>query len=420
LLTHLDRQLDRRLVQTVTATITAILTFRHRAAGLLLSELGAFILSPAHAPASTKRLSNLLRSPRWAAATVQTWLWIQAAQQIAMLHARGETPLLVWDTSVLESAESPRLPDLCPVRSAKAARFHRHTPGYCNPPSGWPIMVPGLHWLGVLVVGATTAPWVAAMRWWTTRGAVVSCQWAEEYALLRDCWRAWGRTVTHIWDRGYASAPWLIPALEANVRFVLRWKKGQMLLNRDGDAAKAWEIARGKRTWSTQPIYDTHTRQMRRYGVVAMNVTHPAHARPLWLVVARPGQGREPWYLLTSDPAPNAAAAWRVVFAYAKRWQIEQTWRYGKSELAMESPRVWTWDRRLKLLVLVTLAYAFLLSLMDGAWTVIRARVFGWGCHRTGQAARAAALPLYRLRAAISQLWLMHRPQESPEVQTSG
>ena len=34
-------------------TLQALLLFRHRAHGLLLSELGAFLLDPEHAPAGT-------------------------------------------------------------------------------------------------------------------------------------------------------------------------------------------------------------------------------------------------------------------------------------------------------------------------------------------------------------------------------
>lgn len=30
-----------------------------------------------------------------------------------------------------------------------------------------------------------------------------------------------------------------------------------------------------------------------------------------------------------------------MVFAYARRWQIEMAFRYTKSELALESPRLW-------------------------------------------------------------------------------
>ncbi len=65
LLATLDAQLDVRLVRTFLATMAVIMQFRNRAQGLLLSELGAYLLSPQHAPAGTKRISNLLRSSKW-------------------------------------------------------------------------------------------------------------------------------------------------------------------------------------------------------------------------------------------------------------------------------------------------------------------------------------------------------------------
>jgi len=138
--------------------------------------------------------------------------------------------------------------------------------------------------------------------------------------------------------------------------------------------------------------------------VLALAVTHPEHARPLWLVVARMKGGREPWYLLTSDIVRNADEAWDVVLAYARRWQIEQTWRYSKSELGFESPRVWTWERREKLLLMQTLVYAFLLSLLRETFDLFREACLRWGCHRTGKRSREVAAPLYRLRAALSRL----------------
>ena len=60
----LDEQLDRRLVRTFSLALGAMVRLRHNRSGLLLSELGAHILSPGKAPAGTKRLSNLLRSPK--------------------------------------------------------------------------------------------------------------------------------------------------------------------------------------------------------------------------------------------------------------------------------------------------------------------------------------------------------------------
>jgi hypothetical protein len=64
-LVMLDEVLDKRLVRTFVRTVIAIIMLRQGSNGLLLSELGGYILNPAQAPAGTKRLSNLLRSKRW-------------------------------------------------------------------------------------------------------------------------------------------------------------------------------------------------------------------------------------------------------------------------------------------------------------------------------------------------------------------
>src|SRR3954447_23517477 len=101
LLRTLEQQLDRRLVSTFLATLIAIVEWRNRAHGLLLSELGAYLLTPEQAPAGTKRVSNLLRSPRWSASLIADWLWQQADIRVQTLREAGEEVLLVWDGSVL-------------------------------------------------------------------------------------------------------------------------------------------------------------------------------------------------------------------------------------------------------------------------------------------------------------------------------
>jgi hypothetical protein len=425
LLQQLDEQIDRRLVSSFGATLQAILELRNRACGLLLSELGGYILTPDRAPAGTKRLSNLLRSPKWHYSLIEEFLWGKAQQRVEELESRGEEVLIVWDSSELEKPESTALEGLCSVRSSRAARLRRIKPGYYSPPgglSGPPVFVPGMHWLGVLVVGLNEQsgpPVVGAMQWWTSRGKHASEKRWEEWYLLFGCARRWASRVLHVWDRGFAGSPWLKMAFMYWVHFVMRWPSRYVLVDEEGNKRKAWQIVAGKRSWSYRRLWDTHQRCSRRVGVLAQEVRHPHYPdKPLWLVVSRPGKGRRPWYLLTNEPVLCDEDAWRVVLSYKRRWEVETTWRYGKSELAMESPRLWLWDNRLKLLMMATLVYAFLLSLLDVDFGPLRCWLLRWWCHRNGKWSEDTPAPLYRLRSAISRLWSDHHP--SALLQTSG
>lgn len=403
LLVTLNQQLDVRLVRTFLATLCAIVCLRHRQHGLLLSELGAYVAGAEHAPAGTKRLSNLLRAPAWAPALLHQWLWTRAQAELQALEAAGEDALAIWDESVLEKPETEQQPDFCPVRSSKGRRLSRIRPGFFQPPTRRPLHVAGLHWLGVVLTSQASVPVVAAMTWWTTRGERATTQVVVVSQLLIRTAQAWGQRVLHLFDRGFASGPWVETFLALGLRFVLRWKKGQQLVDNWGESRKAWEIARGKRSVDQRWLRDSHTGVRRKVGIVAIPVNHPSHAQPLWLVVARTGKGQEPWYLLTSEVIRTVDDAWRVVLAYGRRWQIEQTWRYSKSELAFESLRVWSWERREKLLLMATLVYAFLLSLL--VCPALCAWLLRLGCHRTGERSRTVAAPLYRLRAALAALW---------------
>ena len=116
LLVQLDAVLDKRLVRTFLATIQVIITFRDRANGLLLSELGGYLETPDKAPAGTKRLSNLLHSCKWAAWLIARFLWQRASQQLEEWTQVGEEGLVIWDESVWEKPESQQLEGLCAVR----------------------------------------------------------------------------------------------------------------------------------------------------------------------------------------------------------------------------------------------------------------------------------------------------------------
>lgn len=96
--------------------------------------------------------------------------------------------------------------------------------------------------------------------------------------------------------------------------------------------------------------------------------------------------------------------------AYTRRWHIELTFRFAKSELGIESIRVRKPEARLKLLGRLPLAFAFLLSLLQlPAFQDLWNFLVRWWCHRTGAWTRHT-IPFYRLRSALSRLWSVHLP----------
>lgn len=217
----MDSCLDRRLVETFLGLVLPIVIHRNCPHGLVLSELGGYI-KPAWQAAGTKRISNLLRSKRWCAEMVETYLWLQADKRVTELSQTGQEVLAIWDESVLEKPESLHLEGLCALRSSKAVRLKRIKPGFFNPPGGRPVFVPGYHWVQVLVAGLEGTPQVAHMRWWTTRGEAATTKREVEAEILREVADKWGTQVLHIWGRGFAGSPWLSLAYVHSVRFVMR------------------------------------------------------------------------------------------------------------------------------------------------------------------------------------------------------
>lgn len=407
LLIELDARIDKRLVRTFLQTVAIILTFRDRVNGLLLSEMGGYLESPDKAPAGTKRLSRLLHCAKWSAELIRQYLWQRATARLTTWQSAGLDALAIWDESAWEKPESFAPEEYAPVRSSKAARLTHIKKGYYTPPHA-PIFVPGLHWLAVLLVGRDQhhdPPALAAMNWWTSRGTRASFKRDEQAKLLLQLAAQWERGVLHIFDQGFASSFWLGLLLAFSLRFVLRWKKDYQLLDAQGNRRAAWKIAQGKRGWQERMVWDSRRHLWVRASILAFPVHHPNYPeQSLWLVIAR-RKGGLPWYLLTNELITCAEDAWRIMFAYARRWQIELTWRENKSELAFQSPRLWDWEPREKLLLLATLAYAFLLTLLEPFYESLRCWLLRRFCHRTGQHCRQAHAPFARLRLALSRLW---------------
>ena len=408
-LVELKQRVDRRLVKTFLGLGLAMVIHRHRNHGLLLSELGSYLWSPEHCQAGTKRISHLVHSTKWEAGVIAEFLWQAGTQRVEALWEQGERPLVIWDESVLEKPESLHAEGLCAVRSSKALRLKRIKPGFFNPPGGRPIFVPGFHWLKVLILGHTGSPTLTHLRWWTTRGEHQSQKRIEENAVLTQIDELWGKEVLHSWDRGFAGNPWLTQVFVQGARFVLRWPQNYSLFDEHEQLRKPGEISKGKRAWENRLLWDARHHCERKTGVIAFPVFDPTHHQPLWLVIAR-RKGQSPWYLLTSEPAHSPQLAWQIVRAYARRWQVEMAIRYNKCDLAFESPRLLRWHSRHKLLLMAALAYAFLLSFLPVLPDSISSWLLKTFCPRTGKRSQITPAPLYRLRFALSVLWLSHPP----------
>ncbi len=437
LLGRFSQRLDLRLVRTLRDGVEAVIRLRLRPQALWLTELGSLLLGTAHAPAGVKRLARLLAAD-WSADEVEQWLLEQADALLAAQPA-GEG-LVSFDQSVVEKPESARAEGLCRVRSAKARRLARHRAGFSSgPPATRPVVVPGWHWLAATVTGWSGPALLACCRWWSpTAPTAPSAPGASEAAparqqqtasqsqLVQQLARRWGPRVLFVLDRGFAGRPFLHAALAESARLVVRWPKRYRLV-RLGQPAKnattAWRLTAGQRAWGTFGRWDRRRRCWLQTSLFAVPVRLPDGPfadYPLWLVVSRRRHqqqrasragrtgkvtrwvGDEPWRLLTTEPVQTLEDAQRIVQAYARRWQVELAFRFGKSELGVESIRVRGWERQAKLLALLSLAYSFLIWLLQSQSPEWLAQLLRRGCHRTGQRLRAAATPLYRLRAALA------------------
>lgn len=74
--------------------------------------------------------------PWWASEVIEEVLWEEAETRRKEMESRGETPLCIWDSSVLEKPESEKLEGLGSVRSSRVRRLARSRQGVFNRPSG--------------------------------------------------------------------------------------------------------------------------------------------------------------------------------------------------------------------------------------------------------------------------------------------
>jgi Transposase DDE domain len=408
LLEPLDAYLDKRLVRTFLQGIRTLIEARTQAPGLLISELGSVLLSGREATAGEKRMHRLLSSEKWSEDLIKIFQWNQAQQRYEELRSEGEQVFVIWDGSVIEKPESQKAEELCAVKSSKAARRKKSRKGSFNQPGGKPIVVLGYEWTACVMTGKAGKTSLVMMDFWSRKGSKATTHRREEEGLLRQVASKWGKNVLHIFDRGYAGGPWLEMMWRYQVDFLIRWKKGHHFVDENGEEKSLGQIGKLKRSWGHREIWDERTRNMRKTGVVAVRVRHAAYAGEVWVVIVR--RGGEPWYLVTNRRIETEEQAWECYYAYCRRWKVETVFRYEKSELAIETIRIWKREKREKLFHMVSLVHAFLLHLLSEEHQELVAWILREYCHRRGKKQKEATTPLYRLRWALSRFYQEIRP----------
>jgi Transposase DDE domain len=403
LLIWLDAYLDKRLVRTFVYAIAAILQFRGNQQALQLSELGAYLPGSGREPARTKKLQRLLMSSKWGKEIINGFLWKRANEKLKEMKAVGERPLCIWDGSVLEKPESEKAEGICGVVSSRAKRLRKQRKSIFNRLGGKPITVMGMEWTGIILVSKQKIPTLVKMVWWSRKGDQATKQRDQEKALLRMISGAWRQAVIHVFDRGYGNGPWLGYLGAFQALFVIRWKKGHHFLDENGqEMALSQIVGRTRSKWHKE-LWNFQKRCLMKTGIVVKRVRHAQYAGDLWVVAVR--QKGEPWYLITNIPIETEKDAWDIVFVYRERWKIETVFRYGKSELCLETVNLQEQGKREKMLLIVMVVYMFLLWLMEKHQKEQVTWLLQNYCHRTGKKQQEQEFPIYRVRWAISRYW---------------
>lgn len=308
----LDAQIDKRLVSTFFDLFNIILMFRNRAMGLLLSELGGYIVGFKQAPAGTKRISNLLRSKRWSSELIDAHLFAQAKARIEQLFLQGKRPLMLWDDSRVEKHESWVAEGLCSVFSSKGQRLTRIRRGFFNPPVGR-ICVPGFQWTGVFLSHLGGIPSVCQMTWWTSRGKFKEDPDNIIYRLLRKLHQHIDQALVHVLDRGYANEKMLCYLFRFKQAFIIRWKQNHLLVHPDKGCKKTHLLARSFKGRASKIVRDKARQKDKCISIDWAPVNHPEYTdNQLFLVIVRDKHNfNSPMYLITSLPISKPSQAWK-------------------------------------------------------------------------------------------------------------
>lgn len=405
---YLNTKMDVRLVRTFHDAFVGILAHRDKSNCLLLSELGGYIAGFLHAASGTKRLSNLFRCEKWSEKDIEKIHLERVQAQVGTWQKEGRRVLGFIDDSRIEKPESWFSEGLCAVYSTKAQRLMRIKPGYYRPPIKR-VCVPGFEWTALMIGGLSLIPILGIMTWWTKRSKHKDSQDNVFYKLLKQIKANFGTALTLVLDRGFANLSTLERLFKCEQSFIIRWKSSNLLTNLAGETKNTWRICFGKKSLDARLFSDKERKKTLKLEIIYAPVAHPEYPdKPLNLIVVRQKtiKGQQPMYLLTDVEVDSIGLAWEIFKSYIQRWDIEQAFRFLKSELGIQAIRLRDFENRLKMMALVTLSYEFLLQFWRN-WHLSAFLFIKKWCHRTDNRFDNTRLPLYRLRLALANCLLI-------------
>jgi hypothetical protein len=355
LLTCLGTEMDRRLVRSVREALVAILVHPRPNQALMLTT---FAEQSPHRPRllhTVKRFYRLLHHPSFSARTVARWLLEHSSR--------------AWDPTAdeLVLVDGSELIKPYAVRMEYLARVP-------NPltKQGGPKTMPG-YWL-LAAVRTTLRKGMAQILCWqlysTRQPGFRSENRTTEQFLDRLLARV-GRQAVLVMDRGFGRFALLGRLAAQQARFVVRLTAKRDFAVDDEGMVHLALLAYRLPLISERVVYDPVRKQevLARYGF--RRVHRPEIKADLTLVVQWLGDLPEPWLLLTNEPVHGEADAWRIVQIYWRRMEVEQSFRFLKSEVGLASFRVREFAAIERMVALGMVIYAFLIGLLESAGPLV-------------------------------------------------
>jgi len=169
----------------------------------------------------------------------------------------------------------------------------------------------------MVIGGLRLTPILGFMEWWTTKGKHRECRSNIFYQMLKTAKENFGNMITHVLDRGYASADTLEKMFHLEQTFIIRWKGYYLLNTQNGESKKTHFICFKKKGMHRRVVEDKERKQKVRIEIIYESVKHPDFINnQLYLIVIRNRtfKHQPPMYLLTNCNVDSIGIAWEMFF----------------------------------------------------------------------------------------------------------